>query len=59
MGLFSKGDRVTVTNPVPPTCFQGGETGEVVRTDFRDGMVQIRDEHGVPASVHQAEITKD
>ncbi|MCZ4510450.1 hypothetical protein O3Q52_20100 [Streptomyces sp. ActVer] len=59
MGQFSKGDKVTVTNPVQPTRFQGGETGEVVRTDFRDGMVQIRDEDDVLASVHPTEITKD
>ncbi len=58
MGLFSKGDKVTVTNPVQPTRFEGGEAGEVIRTDFRDGMVQIRDEHGIPASVHPGEITK-
>lgn len=58
MALFSKGDKVTVTNPVQPTPFQGGETGEVVRTDFRNGTVQIRDERDVLAAVHPAEITK-
>lgn len=58
MSDFQPGDKITVTSPVQPTRFKGGETGEVVRIGFRYGMVQIRDEHGALAAVYPQEITK-
>lgn len=58
MSDFQPGDKVTVTNPVQPTRFQGGETATVIRTGFRYGMVQIEDEDGVRAGVYPQEISK-
>jgi hypothetical protein len=57
VGPFSKGDKVTVTNPIQPTDHKGGETGVVVRT--RDDLVQIRqDSDGSLATVFVDEISK-
>ena len=59
MSDFNPGDKVTVTNPIQPSRFTGGETGEVVRVGFRYGMVPIRDDaNGVLAAVYPQEITK-
>lgn len=59
MSDFKAGDKVTVTNPIQPTRFKGGETATVARTGFRYGMVQIQaDEDGVMAAVYPQEITK-
>lgn len=56
---FKPGDKVTVTNPMPPTRFKGGETATVANTSIRSGMVQIQsDEDGVMAAVYPQEITK-
>jgi len=59
MSDFKPGDKVTVTHPVQPTRFQGGETAVVIRVGFRYGMVQIQDDaDGVLAAVYPQEITK-
>jgi hypothetical protein len=46
MGLFSKGDKVTVTNPMQPTGHKGGETGTVIDSGMVQGteVVQIRED---------------
>lgn len=59
MSEFQTGDKVTVTNPMQPTRFTGGETATVVHTAFRSGMVQIKDDKdGLLAAVYPQEITK-
>jgi hypothetical protein len=61
MGLFSNGDKVTVTNPIQPTNHKGGETGVVTGTNTVAGyeVVQIRnDSDGTLQGVWPEEITK-
>lgn len=55
MGLFSKGDSVTVANPVQPTGHKGGETGTVTRTT--GDLVEIQEPNGQLVTVYDTEIT--
>jgi len=60
MGMFSKGDKVTVTNPAQPTSHKGGETGTVTATGLVAGteIVQIReDATGASTGVYPEEIS--
>lgn len=60
MGLFNKGDKVTVTNPIQPTGHKGGETGTVTDTGFvaDTEVVQIReDATGHSVGVYPDEIS--
>lgn len=58
MNHFTRGDHVTVTNPIPPTAHQGGETGVV--TDTADDLVQIRqDSDGKTTVCYDEELTKN
>lgn len=54
---YQRGDRVTITHPLPPTSLQPGDTAVVL--DTWAGVIQIQDGRGgAPQTVHPHEISK-
>lgn len=58
MSDFQPGDAITVTNPVQPTRYEGGETGVVVAGPNGQGVIKIQDDvDGAMIGVYPDEIT--
>lgn len=59
MSHFQPGDEVTVTDPVQPTRYVGGETAVVVAGPNEQGVIKIQDDaDGALIDVYPQEITK-